>query len=66
MFVDVGVYLYSGERAMNRTLVIEDRDAKWYVHPDPSASLLLSEGLNEEKASVEDFTEVYELVEEKP
>jgi hypothetical protein len=25
-----------------RTLVIKDMDGKWYVHPDPSASPLLS------------------------
>jgi hypothetical protein len=61
LFVDVGVYLHNGERAMNRTLVIKDRDGKWYVHPDPSASPLLSDGLNEEKASVEDLTDAYEL-----
>jgi hypothetical protein len=61
MFVDIGVYLHNGERAMNRTLVIKDRDGKWYVHPDPSASPLLSDGLNEEKASVLDLTDVYEL-----
>ena len=61
MFVDIGVYLHNGERAINRTLVIKDRDGKWYVHPDPSASPLLSDGLNEEKASVEDLTDVYEL-----
>ena len=61
MFVDIGLYLHNGERAMNRTLVIKDRDGKWYVHPAPSASPLLSEGLNEEKASVLDLTDVYEL-----
>jgi hypothetical protein len=61
MFVDIGVYLNNGERAMNRTLVIKDRDGKWYVHPDPSASPLLSDGLNEEKASVEDLADAYEL-----
>jgi hypothetical protein len=61
MFVDVGVYLYNGERSMMRTMVIKDRDSKWYVHPDPSASPLLSEGLNEEKASVLDLTDVYEI-----
>jgi hypothetical protein len=61
MFVDVGVYLQNGERAMNRTLVIKDKDGKWYVDPDPSASPLLSDGLNEEKASVKDLTDVYEL-----
>jgi len=61
MFVDVGVYLHNGERAMNRTLVVKDRDGKWYVHPDPSVDPLLSDGLNEEKASVLDLTDVYEL-----
>ncbi len=61
MFVDVGVYLHNGERALNRTLVIKDRDGKWYVHPAPSVSPLLSEGLNEEKPSVLDLTDVYEL-----
>ena len=61
MFVDIGVYLHNGERALNRTLVIKDRDGKWYVHPDPSASPLLSDGLDEEKASVEDLTDRYEL-----
>jgi hypothetical protein len=61
MFVDIGLYLYNGERAMNRTLVIKDRDGKWYVHPAPSASPLLSDGLNEEKASVLDLNDVYEL-----
>jgi hypothetical protein len=66
MFVDIGVYLHNGERAMNRTLIIKDRDGKWYVHPDPSASPLLSEGLNEEKASVLDLTDVYELEERRP
>jgi len=61
MFVDVGVFLYNGERSLMRTLVIKDRDGKWYVHPDPSASPLLSDGLNEEKASVLDFADAYEL-----
>jgi hypothetical protein len=60
MFVDIGLYLHNGEGAMNRTLVIKDRDGKWYVHPAPSASPLLSEGLNEEKASVLDLTDVYD------
>jgi hypothetical protein len=66
MFVDIGVYLHNGERAMNRTLVIKDRDGKWYVHPDPFASPLLSDGLNQEKTSLEDLTDVYELEGQKP
>ena len=61
MFVDIGVYLHNGQRAMNRTLVIKDQDGKWYVHPAPDVSPLLSEGLNEEKESVLDLTDVYEL-----
>ena len=61
MFVDVRVYLYNGERSMMRNMVIKDKDGKWYVHPDPSASPLLSEGLDEEQASVMDLTDVYEL-----
>ena len=64
MFVDIGVYLRNGERAMNWTLVIKDSGGKWYVHPDPSASPLLSDGLNEEKASVVDLTDAYELEEQ--
>jgi hypothetical protein len=61
MFVDVFVNLYNGERSMMRTMVIKDRDGKWYVHPDPSVSPLLSEGLDEEETSVLDLTDVYEL-----
>lgn len=61
MFVDIGVFLHNGERNLNRTLVIKDRDGKWYVHPAPFASPLICEGLNEEKDSVLDLTDVYEL-----
>lgn len=61
MFVDVGVFLQNGERAMNRTMVIKDRDGKWYVHPAPYVSPLLSEGLNDEDNSVLDITDVYQL-----
>jgi hypothetical protein len=61
MFVDVGIFLFNGERSMMRILVIKDSDGKWYVHPNPSASPLLSYGLDEEKASVLDFTDAYEL-----
>lgn len=65
MFVDIGVYLYNGERAMNRPLVIKDGDGKWYVDADPSASPSLSDGLNEESASVVDLAVVYELEAQK-
>jgi hypothetical protein len=61
MFVDVGVYLQNGERAMNRTMVIKDRDGKWYVHPAPWVSPLLSQGLNDENNSALDITDVYQL-----
>jgi hypothetical protein len=62
MFVDIGVYLQSGERTMNRTLVIKDIDGKWYVHPAPLISPLLSEGLNDEAISTLDLTDVYQVV----
>ena len=61
MFVDVGVFLQSGKPLLNRTLVIKDSDGKWYVHPMPSVSPLLSDGLNDEKPSEKDFREVYEI-----
>jgi hypothetical protein len=61
MFVDVGITLYNGDRSIMRTLVIKDSDGKWYVHPDPSASPLLSDGLDEEKESVLDFADTYQL-----
>ena len=37
MFVDIGAFLHSGERSITRTLVIKDRDGKWYAHPLPTA-----------------------------
>ena len=57
MFVDVGINLQNGERGMNRTLVIRDKDGKWYVHPAPDVSPLLSTGLNDETRSTADFTQ---------
>ncbi|HVS72317.1 MAG TPA: hypothetical protein VHQ47_13765 [Phycisphaerae bacterium] len=59
MFVDVGVFLQDGSRSLNRTLVVKDRDGKWYADPMPGASPLLSAGLNEEAASTKDFSEAY-------
>jgi hypothetical protein len=66
MFVDVGVLLHGDKRVLNRTMVIKDKDGKWYVHPMPGVSPLLSEGLNDEDASKLDFTEAYEIQEQKP
>jgi hypothetical protein len=60
-FVDVGAMLHDGSRRLNRTLVIQDSDGKWYVHPLPSSSPLLSAGLNEEKPSSRDFSEAYTI-----
>lgn len=56
-FVDVGVLLHNGQRALNRTLVIKDRDGIWYAHPAPFVSPLLSKGLNSEPPSKSDFSE---------
>jgi len=59
MFVDVEVVLHSGNRHIRRTMVIKDRDGKWYAHPVPDLSPLLSYGLYDESASVLLFTDVY-------
>ncbi len=66
MFVDVGVILYDGKRSLNRTLVVKAANGKWYVVPAPNLIPLLSEGLNEESPSVQDFSEVYEVRKRKP
>jgi hypothetical protein len=42
-------------------MVIKDKDGKWYVHPMPGVSPLLSTGLNDESASKQDFSETYEV-----
>lgn len=62
MFVDVIVHLCDGDRSLMRNLVIKDTDGKWYVHPAPEVSPLLCEGLDEEKPSTLDLTDLYELV----
>ena len=61
MFVDVGVFLQDGGHDLNRTLVIKDKDGKWYVHPIPSVAPLLSAGLNDEPPSKQDFSEAYDI-----
>jgi hypothetical protein len=61
MFVDVEVMLQNGNKHLRRTMVIKDRDGKWYVHPVPDVSPLLSDGLYEESASVQLFTDAYDI-----
>jgi len=61
LFVDVEVVLRSGKKHPRRTMVIKDRDGKWYAHPAPDVSPLLSYDLYEESASVQLFTDVYEV-----
>jgi len=61
MFVDLEVVLQSGNRQLRRTMVIKDRDGKWYAHPVPDVSPLLSHGLYDEKASVQEFTDAYDV-----
>jgi len=61
MFVDIGLDLYDGGYSLMRNLVIKDRDGKWYVHPVPEVSPLLCYGLNDEKPSTLELTDVYEL-----
>lgn len=57
MFVDVGCLLHNGDRYLNRTMVIKDEDGKWYVHPVPGVSPLLSAGLHDENGSTVDLTD---------
>jgi hypothetical protein len=61
MFVDVEVLLQSGSRHLRRTMVIKDRDGKWYAHPVPDVSPLLSDGIYEESASVQLFADAYDV-----
>ncbi len=61
MFVDVRVLLNDDTEFVNRTLVIKDRDGRWYVHPTPNISPLLSAGLYDESASSIVFSQVYKL-----
>ena len=61
MFVDVEVQLGNGRKHLRRDLVIKDHDGKWYVHPVPDVSPLLSMGLFDEKPSVQLFNAVYEI-----
>jgi len=61
MFVDVEVMLNSGSKHLRRTMVIQDRDRKWYVHPVPDVDPLLSYGLYDESTSVRLFTDVYDV-----
>lgn len=61
MFVDVEVVLHSGNRHVRRTMVIKDHDGKWYAHPVPDVSPLLSYGVYDESASVLLFTDVYDV-----
>jgi hypothetical protein len=59
MFVDISADLYNGNRALNRTLVIQMKDGSWYAHPAPDVSPLLSFGLKDEGPSVVDFKDAY-------
>jgi len=60
-FVDVLVLLKNGSKYRNRTLVLRDKTGKWYAHPLPGSSPLLSAGLNEESESTTDFGKVYRV-----
>ena len=59
MFVDIEAALQNGGKYVNRTLVIQTSDRKWYAHPDPLVDSLLSAGLNEESDSTTEFSAVY-------
>ena len=61
MFVDIAIALRGGKNHLRRTMVIKDRDGKWYVHPVPDVSPLLSLGLYDESPSVQVFTDIYDI-----
>ena len=52
LFVDVDVTLNDGASYVKRTLVIQARNGKWYAHPKPDLSPLLSVGLDNETPSI--------------
>jgi len=52
LFVDVDVILNDGASYVKRTLVIQARDGRWYAHPKPDLSPLLSMGLDNETPSI--------------
>ena len=60
-FVDVDAVLNNGEHAVNRTLVVKDKDGQWYAHPTPELSPQLSDGLDDESPSTQGLTDVYDL-----
>lgn len=61
MFVDIVIQLPAGAKSLMRNLVIHDKDGKWYVDPLPSASPLLSTGLENEAASKLTLADAYLL-----
>jgi len=60
-FVDIGVTQVDGRKTLRRVLVIQTSDGKWYAHPLPTLSPLLSDGLRDETISTQDFREAYNL-----
>jgi hypothetical protein len=65
-FVDVGVFLYNGERSITRTMVIQDANGQWFVFPTPDLAPTLSYGLNQEPDSKIDFTAAYTVKQAVP
>ncbi len=61
MFVDVDTVLHNGHSHLKRTLVIKDKDGKWYAQPVSDVSPLLSQGLYDESPSVRLFSDAYEV-----
>ena len=60
-FVDLEVLLNDGSSFVKRTLVIQDRDGKWYSHPAAHLAPLLSDGLEQENTSSQPFSAVYKV-----
>jgi hypothetical protein len=62
MFVDVKVKLINGQTLLRRTMVIKDKDEKWYALPVPDISPLMSDGIYDEAPSSQPFTVAYDLL----
>jgi hypothetical protein len=60
-FVDIGLILRNGHRSLERTLVIEKSDGKWYADPAPQLISGMSDILNVQPKSTIDFSKVYSI-----
>jgi hypothetical protein len=60
-FVDVGLIAGKKDKIISRTLVIKDKDGKWYAQPNASASGIPGGDPTREQTPRNDFREVYQI-----